>query len=53
MRKSITASLDNFVVTLKTQLGTLQANEAATTTQIASNPNQAKYLQTCLLYTSG
>lgn len=46
MRKSITASLDNFVVTLKTQLGTLQANEAATTTQIASNPNQAKYLQT-------
>ena len=46
MRKSITASLDNFVVTLKTQLGNLQANEAATTTQIASNPNQAKYLQT-------
>lgn len=46
MRKSITASLDNFVVTLKTQLGTLQANEAATTSQIASNPNQAKYLQT-------
>ena len=46
MRKSITASLDNFVVTLKTQLGTLQANEAATTSQIASTPNQAKYLQT-------
>ncbi len=46
MRKSIAASLDNFVVTLKTQLGTLQANEAATTSQIASNPNQAKYLQT-------
>ena len=46
MRKSIAASLGNFVVTLKTQLGTLQANEAATTSQIASNPNQAKYLQT-------
>ena len=46
MRKSISASLDNFVVTLKTELGTLQANEAATTSQIASNPNQAKYLQT-------
>lgn len=46
MRKSIAASLDNFVVTLKTQLGTLQANEAQTTSQIASNPNQAKYLQT-------
>lgn len=46
MRKSIAVSLDNFVVTLKTQLGTLQANEAATTSQIASNPNQAKYLQT-------
>ena len=46
MRKSIAASLDNFVVTLKTQLSTLQANEAQTTSQIASNPNQAKYLQT-------
>ena len=46
MRKSITASLDNFVVTLKTQLSTLQANEARTTSQIASTPNQAKYLQT-------
>lgn len=46
MRKSITASLDNFVISLRTQLGTLQANEAATTSQIASNPNQAKYLQT-------
>ena len=46
MRKSITASLDNFVISLRTQLGTLQANEAATTSQIASNPNQAQYLQT-------
>ena len=46
MRRSITASIDNFVVTLRTQLGTLQANEAHTTSQIASNPNQAKYLQT-------
>lgn len=46
MRKSITASLDNFVISLRTQLSTLQANEAATTSQIASNPNQAKYLQT-------
>lgn len=46
MRKSITASLDNFVISLRTQLGTLQANEAATASQIASNPNQAKYLQT-------
>ena len=46
MRKSITASLDNFVISLRTQLSTLQVNEAATTSQIASNPNQAKYLQT-------
>ena len=46
MRRSISTSIDNFVVTLKTQLGTLQANEAHTTSQIASNPNQAKYLQT-------
>ena len=46
MRRSITASIDNFVMTLRTQLSTLQANEAHTTSQIASNPNQAKYLQT-------
>ena len=46
MRRSISTSIDNFVVTLRTQLGTLQANEAHTTSQIASNPNQAKYLQT-------
>ncbi len=46
MRKSIVTSIDNFVVTLTTQLSTLQASEAQTTSQIASNPNQAKYLQT-------
>ena len=46
MRKSIVQSIDNFVVTLTTQLSTLQASEAQTTSQIASNPNQAKYLQT-------
>ena len=31
---------------IRDRLGTLQANEANTTSQIASNPNQAKYLQT-------
>ena len=46
MRKSIVTSIDNFVVSLDTQLANLQANEAQTTSQIASNPNQAKYLQT-------
>ena len=46
MRRSIVQSIDNFVVTLNTQLSHLQANEAQTTSQIASNPNQAKYLQT-------
>ena len=46
MRRSIVQSIDNFVVTLNTQLSNLQANEAQTTSQIASNPNQAKYLQT-------
>lgn len=46
MRHSIVTSIDNFVVTLNSQLGNLQANEAQTTSQIASNPSQAKYLQT-------
>ena len=46
MRKSIITSIDNFVVSLDAQLANLQANEAQTTSQIASNPNQAKYLQT-------
>lgn len=46
MRRSIVQSIDNFVVTLNTQLSNLQANDAQTTSQIASNPNQAKYLQT-------
>ena len=46
MRRSIVQSIDNFVVTLNTQLSHLQANEAQTNSQIASNPNQAKYLQT-------
>lgn len=46
MRHSIVTSIDNFVVTLNSQLGNLQANEAQTTNQIASNPSQAKYLQT-------
>ena len=46
MRRSIVQSIDNFVVTLNTQLSNLQANDAQNTSQIASNPNQAKYLQT-------
>lgn len=46
MRHSIVTSIDNFVVTLNSQLANLQANEAQTTSQIASNPTQAKYLQT-------
>ena len=46
MRRSIVQSIDNFVVTLNTQLSNLQANDAENTSQIASNPNQAKYLQT-------
>lgn len=46
MRHSIVTSIDNFVVTLNSQLGNLLASEAQTTSQIASNPSQAKYLQT-------
>lgn len=40
MRHSIVTSIDNFVVTLNSQLGNLQASEAQTTSQIASNPSQ-------------
>ena len=46
MRKAIITSIDNYTVTLNSQMASLQADEAQTTSQIANNPNQAKYLQT-------
>lgn len=45
MRKAIVTSIDNLVVTLNTQIQHLRADEQRINTQIASNPDQAKYLQ--------
>lgn len=45
MRHAILSSIDNLIATLQTQMASLQRNEQQTNTQIAANPNQAKYLQ--------
>ena len=45
MRTSILTSIDNLVVNIDTEIEHLQAEEQRTNSQIASNPNQAKYLQ--------
>lgn len=44
MQKTIIQALDNLIVSLKTKIGSIQQQENQTTTQLASNPNQAKYL---------
>ena len=44
MRASMIASVDNVIVALNTQIRNLQGSQAATTSKIASNPTQAKYL---------
>lgn len=44
-KSAILSSIDNLVVTINTQISHLQQNEQKTNTQIASNPDQAKYLQ--------
>ncbi|MDD2954468.1 MAG: polysaccharide biosynthesis tyrosine autokinase [Parabacteroides sp.] len=44
MRTAIISSIDNLVVTLNTQIRTLQQSEKQTTARIAANPSQAKYL---------
>lgn len=44
MRTSILTSIDNLVVNIDTEIEHLQAEEQRTNSQIASNPNQAKYL---------
>jgi capsular exopolysaccharide synthesis family protein len=38
------ASIDNSIVALNTQIRNLQGSQASTTSKIASNPTQAKYL---------
>ncbi len=44
MRQAILASVDNSIVALTTQIKNLQGTQATTTSKIASNPTQAKYL---------
>ncbi len=44
VRGAIIASVDNSIMALTTQMRNLQGSQAATTSKIASNPTQAKYL---------
>ena len=44
LRKAIFSSIDNFIVTLDTQINSLAQSETQTTQRIAANPSQAKHL---------
>lgn len=44
LRKAIIRSIDNLEVTLSTELQSLEREEQQTISQIAANPNQARYL---------
>ena len=44
MRKAIITSIDNLIVTLNAQIKSVQQEEQQTTSRIAANPTQAKYL---------
>lgn len=44
MKQSIIQSVDNYIVSLRTQMGSVNRSEAVATGKLASNPNQAKYL---------
>ena len=44
MQRNIIQSVDNLIVSLNTQIRDLRQQEASITGQLASNPNQAKYL---------
>lgn len=44
LRSAIITSIDNYVATLKTSLKTAQSSRAASASQLAANPTQAKYL---------
>lgn len=44
MRGAIISSVDNTIIKLQTQIKSLQGARGATASQLASNPNQAKYL---------
>lgn len=44
MQRTIIQSVDNLIVSLNTSIRSIRQQEAATTSKLASNPNQAKYL---------
>lgn len=44
MQRTIIQSVDNLIVSLNTQIRSIRQQEATTTSQLASNPSQAKYL---------
>lgn len=44
LRSAVSKSLDNVIVSLSTQINSLQASEQRNTSRIASSPEQAKYL---------
>lgn len=45
LRRAILTSVDNLILTLTTEIDSLQAQERRTNTQLASNPDQAMHLQ--------
>ncbi len=44
MQRTIIQSVDNLIVSLNTQIRSIREQEVTTTSQLASNPSQAKYL---------
>lgn len=44
MHKAIITSIDNLIITLNAQIKSMQQEEQQTTSRIAANPTQAKYL---------
>lgn len=44
LKRTILQSVDNLIMVLNTEMRSIRSQEAAATTQLASNPNQAKYL---------
>lgn len=44
MQQTIIQSVDNYIVSLNNQIRSIRQQEVTTTQQLASNPNQAKYL---------
>ena len=45
LRSAINTGINNLIISLDTQISQLQKSDNRTTSQIASSPNQAKYLQ--------